>query len=117
MVVEEPPEEDAAPEIPRSGYGKFEYVNLTLYIGEWKLMDDGTKVKHGQGKIVFPGVSNSHDKQIGNEEFDGQWHEDQMHGHGTYKFTSGNVYTGNWEKGIMNGFGKMEYTDGSVYEG
>ena len=40
-----------------------------------------------------------------------------MHGHGTYKFTSGNVYTGNWANGVMNGFGKMEYCDGSVYEG
>lgn len=40
-----------------------------------------------------------------------------MHGHGTYKFTSGNVYSGNWDNGVMQGFGKMEYTDGSVYEG
>lgn len=45
--VEEPPEEEAAPEIPKSGFGKFEYIDQTLYVGEWKLMDDGTKVKHG----------------------------------------------------------------------
>lgn len=74
--VEEPPHEEAAPEIPKSGFGKFEYIDQTLYVGEWKLMDDGTKVKHGQGKIVFPGVSNSSEKQVGNEEYDGQWFED-----------------------------------------
>jgi len=40
-----------------------------------------------------------------------------MHGHGTYKFTSGAVYSGEWNKGMMNGFGKMKYADGSSYEG
>ena len=40
-----------------------------------------------------------------------------MHGQGTYKFSSGNVYIGNWDKGLMNGYGRMSYYDGSVYEG
>jgi hypothetical protein len=40
-----------------------------------------------------------------------------MHGQGTYKFSSGNVYDGNWDKGLMNGYGRMSYYDGSVYEG
>ena len=40
-----------------------------------------------------------------------------MHGQGTYKFTSGNVYEGQWVKGVMEGFGKMQYSDGSSYEG
>jgi hypothetical protein len=80
-------------------------------------MDDGKKVKHGQGKIIFPGINNAHGNQVGDEEYDGQWNDDQMHGYGTYRFTSGNVYTGNWENGLMNGNGKMEYCDGSVYDG
>ena len=37
-----------------TGYGKFEYVDQTLYVGEWKMASDGkSKVKHGQGKITF----------------------------------------------------------------
>jgi hypothetical protein len=48
------------PEVPRSGFGKFEYVNQTLYVGEWKLTDEtNKKVKHGNGKIVFPGATNT----------------------------------------------------------
>ena len=40
-----------------------------------------------------------------------------MHGQGTYKYTSGNVYSGEWVNGMMQGFGKMVYADGSSYEG
>lgn len=40
-----------------------------------------------------------------------------MHGQGTYKYTSGNVYSGEWHNGMMSGFGKMVYADGSSYEG
>jgi len=40
------------------------------------MLEDGTKVKHGQGKIMFPGTVNSHGNQVGGEEFEGQWHED-----------------------------------------
>lgn len=81
------------------------------------MMEDGTKVKHGNGHIIFPGAINANGSQLGNEEYDGEWCEDQMHGKGTYKFTSGNVYTGMFEKGIMCGKGKMQYVDGSVYDG
>lgn len=67
--------------MPKSGYGKFEYVDHTLYVGEWKLQEEtGKKVKHGQGKIVFPGAVNALNQQIGNEEYDGDWVDDQMHG-------------------------------------
>ena len=105
------------PEVPKTGYGKFEYVDQTLFIGEWRLTDDGKKVKHGKGKIIFPGTDNSLGQHIGSEEYDGDWVDDHMHGHGTYKFTSGNEYIGNWEKGVMQGVGKMVYNDGSSYEG
>mmetsp|Transcript_541 Transcript_541/g.1053 ORF Transcript_541/g.1053 Transcript_541/m.1053 type:complete len:94 (+) Transcript_541:197-478(+) len=56
-------------------------------------------------------------QHIGSEEYDGDWVNDQMHGYGSYLFTSGNFYVGNWENGIMEGLGKMEYADGSSYEG
>ena len=80
-------------------------------------MDDGKKVKHGKGKIIFPETDNAQGEHIESEEYDGDWFEDLMHGQGTYKFTSGNQYTGSWEKGLMQGVGKMTYNDGTSYEG
>ena len=62
---------EGKPETPKTGYGKFEYVNQTLYIGEWCLNENGHKVKHGHGKIIFPGTVNSHGNQVGGEEYDG----------------------------------------------
>ena len=107
--------------MPKSGYGKFEYVNQTLYVGEWKLLEvegqPSKKVKHGKGKIIFAGATTNSGNQVGCEEYDGDWVDDQMHGQGTYKFTSGNEYTGDFENGVMNGYGKMVYADGSSYEG
>ena len=47
--------EESVPEVPQTGYGKFEYINQTVYVGEWQLKK-GRKVKHGTGKITFPGV-------------------------------------------------------------
>ena len=77
-------------DLPQSGYGRFEYINGTLYVGNWKLLN-GQKVKHGQGKITFAGTTSN---EFGNEEYEGDWVDDLMHGHGTYKFTSGAVYSG-----------------------
>ena len=45
--------------MPQFGTGTFEYVNQTLYQGEWRLTEDGKKVKHGLGKITFPGANNA----------------------------------------------------------
>jgi len=105
--------EEVKEEVPQFGFGKFEYVNQTLYVGNWKLLD-GRKVKHGHGKITFPGVS---PQQIGAEEYEGDWAEDKMHGFGRYTYTSGAVYTGQWVEGHMQGRGKMIYADGTSYEG
>ena len=86
-----------------------------MYIGEWKLLR-GRKVKHGQGKITFPGVT-SGQTQYGQEEYEGVWEEDKMHGQGRYTFTSGAEYNGQWVEGRMMGVGKMVYADGTSYEG
>ena len=82
VVEAEPTPEnmEGQPETPKTGFGKFEYVNQTLYIGEWCLNESGQKVKNGNGKIIFPGTTNSHDNQVGGEEYDGQWENDQMNG-------------------------------------
>ena len=116
----QPPAEEV-PDVPREGYGKFEYVNQTLYVGEWKLLDredkPSIKVKHGRGKIIFAGANTPTGAQVGTEYYDGSWENDEMHGEGTYAYTSGNTYTGQWVHGVMEGFGKMVYADGSTYEG
>ena len=87
-----------------------------MYTGEWKL-HGGIKHKHGKGKIVFPSAAVAAGSDIGSEEYDGEWDDDLMHGHGTYKYTSGAVYQGQWVKGKQHGFGKIQYPDGSGYEG
>jgi hypothetical protein len=84
-----------------------------VYTGEWKL-NSGKKVKHGKGKITFPGATG---QNFGAEEYDGEWCDDKMHGEGRYTFTSGAEYTGSWTGGKMNGSGKMVYADGTSYAG
>ena len=86
-----------------------------MYIGEWKI-NKGRKVKHGQGKITFPGAV-SGQISFGQEEYEGMWENDKMHGQGHYTFTSGAEYNGQWVEGKMHGFGKMVYADGTSYEG
>ncbi len=53
-------------------------------------------MKHGQGKITFSGI-NAYD--MGTEDYEGDWEDDLMHGYGTYKYTSGALYSGQWHKG------------------
>mmetsp|Transcript_23134 Transcript_23134/g.30828 ORF Transcript_23134/g.30828 Transcript_23134/m.30828 type:complete len:135 (+) Transcript_23134:135-539(+) len=86
-----------------------------MYVGQWKLVR-ARKVKHGQGKITFPGAQNGQ-TQYGSEEYEGMWENDKMHGQGRYTFTSGAEYNGTWSEGRMNGQGKMVYADGTSYEG
>jgi hypothetical protein len=91
---------EPAKEVPQSGYGRFEYINGTMYAGNWKL-HNGAKVKHGHGKITYPSAGASSD--VGVEEYEGDWEEDLMHGYGVYKYTSGAAYTGQWHKGKQQG--------------
>ena len=74
-------EEEVKNDVPESGYGRFEFINGTTYVGNWKLVGKN-KCKHGHGKLVFGGTASS---DFGNEEYEGEWEEDQMHGYGTYK--------------------------------
>lgn len=91
-VVEQvaaPVETEVTKEVPQSGYGRFEYINGTIFAGNWKL-HNGVKAKHGHGKITFPSAATAND--AGSEEYEGDWEEDQMHGYGTYHYTSGAIY-------------------------
>jgi hypothetical protein len=69
-------------------------------------------MKHGHGKAIYAGVQGK-----GNEEYEGDWVDDKMHGYGRYQFTSGGVYTGQWHEGSMHGQGKIVNADGTSYSG
>lgn len=69
-------------------------------------------MKHGHGKVVYAGHAGH-----GQEEFEGDWQDDKMHGVGRYQFTSGAVYVGEWVKGKMHGKGKITNADGTTYDG
>lgn len=49
--------------------------------------------------------------------YHGNWHEDQMHGEGYYKFKN-LEYSGNYQYNQKNGFGKLfSKKDGFAFEG
>ena len=93
----EPAPVEEQEEVPQTGHGKFEYMNQTIYEGDWR-QEKGRKFKHGKGCIKFPGAQGMDN---GHEEYEGDWVNDKMHGQGRYLFTSGAVYTGQWHEGCI----------------
>lgn len=87
-------------QIETEGFGRFEYSNGTIYEGQWKIIGNNQKVKHGEGTLIHAGTT-AHEK--GNEEYRGSWVEDQMDGYGIYKYTSGAIYSGEWKDGKHHG--------------
>ncbi len=58
-VPEEPPKEVESPDskvqqIETSGFGRFEFIDGTIYEGQWKILN-GVKVRHGEGNIKHGG--------------------------------------------------------------
>ena len=109
------------------GEGKFVYPNKAVYIGQYKQLKTGQKIKEGQGKLYLPGskVLNQKGKEnksqntdlIGCEYYDGEWKDDKMDGYGVYLYSNGDKYEGYWSMGSQNGKGKYIFTDGKAYEG
>ena len=87
-------------QIETEGFGRFEYGNGTIYEGQWKIVGNNIKVKHGEGTLIHAGTT-AHEK--GNEEYRGTWVEDKMEGYGIYKYTSGAIYSGEWKDGKQHG--------------
>lgn len=87
-------------QIETEGFGRFEYANGTIYEGQWKIIGNNQKVKHGEGSLIHAGTT-AHEK--GNEEYRGTWFEDKMEGFGIYKYTSGAIYRGEWKDGKQHG--------------
>ena len=113
------------------GEGKFVYPNKTIYIGQFKQLKTGVKIKEGKGKLFQPGSiiinikgkenkninEGSPQKLIGCEYYDGEWKDDKMDGYGVYLYSNGDKYEGYWTCGCQNGKGKYTFTDGTSYEG
>ncbi len=49
--------------------------------------------------------------------YDGEYHEGEPHGMGSYVTNDGNRYTGGWRKGVHHGEGVYEWVGGARYEG
>ena len=96
------------------GFGKFEFQNKIIYIGSFKQLASGQKVREGFGTIIHPTSDNSND---GKEYYEGNWKNDLMEGYGIYHYSNGDVYEGYWKNSLHHGYGKYIFTDGFRYEG
>lgn len=76
-----------------------------VYEGEWKSFN-GVIKRHGKGVFTT-------------EEFkyEGEFCEDEFHGHGILALTVGSLYQGQFVHGKMTGYGEMTFIDGSQYKG
>jgi hypothetical protein len=95
-------------------YGKFEFQNKILYIGSFKQLTTGVKIREGKGKVIHPSNDNT---EVGQETYEGDWSNDKMEGYGIYRYSNGDIFDGEWKDNQQNGFGKYFFTDGSHYEG
>jgi len=108
--VPEPTEQNVV-HIETDGFGKFEFIDGTIYEGQWKLIN-GVKMRHGEGVLRHAGSSSE-----SGEEYRGTWAEDLQNGYGVYRYINGSVYSGEWVNGKQEGKGLFEFPDGSKYEG
>lgn len=94
-----------------NGFGRFEYLSGALYQGNWTIIAT-KKVKHGYGKLTIPNPPN-----LPAESYEGDWHEDQMQGFGTYHYPDGSIYHGEWLANQHHGQGVFQFPNGTVYKG
>ena len=114
---EEPPVEEFEECV---GEGKFVYPNHAVYIGQYRQLKTGQKIKEGKGKLYIPGSKvlaqkgkenkSQNTDLIGGECYDGEWKEDKMDGYGVYLYSNGDKYEGYWSMGSQNGKGKYIFT-------
>jgi len=52
-VIQEPAEQNVV-HIETDGFGKFEFIDGTIYEGQWKLIN-GVKMRHGEGVLRHAG--------------------------------------------------------------
>lgn len=83
------------------GNGIMNYIDGTVYSGEWK---NGRIC--GEGKLIST-----------NGTYEGEFENDTFHGIGTFTFPDGNIYYGQWDCGVATGMGKLTMADGTIYSG
>ena len=118
-----------------SGYGEMCLVNDNRYIG---YVQNGTF--HGKGKLIYRLHRNSnntnniqpyydgqwvHGKKCGygiqiyrsDFSYEGEWFDDQYHGHGILKQTHNSKYEGDFVHGLRHGRGTQTFPNGDIYGG
>jgi hypothetical protein len=109
----------------KSGKGKEEWPDKTVYIGDYC-----NNLKHGYGKFIW-GNGNLFEGQLKNGDisgtgvfqwkngklYSGQWKKNKMHGFGEFKWPDGKVYQGFYKKDLKHGTGRLVWPDGREYEG
>ena len=66
----------------------FLFTDGSKYEGEWKMSEEGLKVREGFGSYI-----------TGPEKYVGTWKDDKISGSGVYNFSSGAVYEGEFLNG------------------
>lgn len=97
-----------------SGNSKFEFPDKSVYIGGYRQLTTGQKIREGKGRMSHPSPDGS---KYGEEWYDGEWKNDKMEGYGVYHYSNGDIYEGYWANNMHNGYGKYTFTDGNRYEG
>ena len=107
----------------KEGYGKLDYGNGDVYIGQWK--SDKVRCcsvawrplvkltlvaqRHGWGLFYSPVEG----------KYEGYWANDLREGPGRMEYLNGNFYDGSWKRGQWSGRGLLKCAHGGVasYEG
>jgi hypothetical protein len=97
--------EEVEPVITK-GRGAFQFSEDIKYDGEWLIIENNVKVKHGQGTY-----------QEGQNIYEGNFDQDAQQGKGKMIYYSGAVYEGDFSKGKYEGYGKYLWPDKSCYVG
>ncbi|KAG8339259.1 central apparatus associated protein C1a-18 [Trypanosoma vivax] len=75
--------------------------------GVRRLTDGSFRCRQGRGTYVTPHI-----------RYDGEWHEDEMHGKGVLNFlTTGDSYNGHFVRGVFEGHGTYVWSSGATYDG
>merc|ERR1712066_300674 len=89
--------------------GEFVQPNSDRYSGQFNTKG----LKHGVGFYEWISTWTSNGADI----YYGEWDNDQLHGQGVLKYTSGDVYEGQFSRDQFHGTGRYIFSDGGVLEG
>lgn len=95
----------------RSGQGSCKYANNDSFVGNFQ-----GNLREGWGVYSSAPVrmlgQDGEVREIAGDQYSGNWHRDQKHGHGKYVWADGDVYEGQWEKDMRAGEGICTYSNG-----